>query len=241
MTTSGTYTFSPSVGDVINDVLDTLRITQEGVNASAYDIAKVTRRLDYILKAWVDQGIPIWSKFAYTVPIVTNKAQYSVGPGMDIVTPPLVDILNVRYVYSTGEYIVLTKISRMDYQNYSLPASQGVPNSYYLDNQLGKILLNLYPVPQDTADSLFIDTQRYLQDAGATTNTLDLPVQWARALMWNTCQELLSSYEQPTERVQYIMKMAMDSLDLARSGAGESADLFIYPDCRFESDQYTGS
>lgn len=240
MATSETYSFNPSVGDIVADVLDTLRITQEGVSASTYDTAKVVRRIDYLLKAWVDLGIPIWTKVEVNVPLIANKRQYTVGVGADINISNPVEFLTVRYIDSTGEQIMLTAVSRQDYQRYSLPNSGGVSNCWYYDKRLNSGILNLYPVPTNSADSLIIDTQRYLQDAGVTTNTLDLPVQWARALMWNACRELLSSYEQPAQRSQYIILMAKESLDLARSNAGEVASLYLYPDTRGESEDFYG-
>lgn len=245
MTTSQTYSFSPTVADIISDAMDILRIVQEGQQATPATIAKFRRGLEYILKRLSIQMVPIWSRYRVIVPIVANRNPYTVGAGLNIDIGPSstvgnsrlpVNIYRIMYKYaaSDGLEFELTPLGRSEYWQYALKASSGVPNSWYYEKLLDSGNLNLYPVPDNTStgDYLYIDVQRYLYDAGIDTNTLDMPVEWCAHLKWALASEMLCNYEQPSQRTQLIVMKVKETYDIAMLGNGDTSSIWFLPDTR---------
>lgn len=251
MSSSGAYSFSPTFLTCINKALRILKVTQQGQQSGTYQnaLASAQEAGEIILIQWATTKIPVWSKFWFTKEITTaNYNPYSVGPGRDIdlsnASPSLapVDILKCYYVYSTsGVRIELNCIADLDYSNYSLPQSFGIPNSFYYMKQQainnGSYgLLNFYPIPDATSvgDSFSIQFQRYLYSGGVTSNNLDFPLEFYRPFAWAIAREIMLEYEQSKERrdeIREAYRTAMEDAELANTDGGSA---FFIPDTRYE-------
>jgi hypothetical protein len=94
----------------------------------------------------------------------------------------LTTILNVIefFVGNTPQEIPLAKINRDDYTNLPNKSFTGRPVQFWYDKQRGLPNIILWPVPnlQFSFSQITTWTQRYVQDVGRLTDTLDLPQGW---------------------------------------------------------------
>jgi hypothetical protein len=249
MTISQTYSFSPSVSDILLGALRILRVVQEGQDPSPYMMANARQALEFVIKRMSIDRVPIWTRYTIIVPIVPGRNPYTVGSGLNINIGPSgtvgptktpVNIFRVNYKYSLdGQEVKLEPLGRQDYLDYALKSSSGVPNSWYFEKYPDNGNLYLYPVPDstNTGDYLIMDVQRYIYDAGVDTNTLDMPLEFNHYLKWAVAEELLCEYEQPKQREDRISAKSRELYEIVCMSNGDTASIYFQPDTRWEYPQ----
>ena len=80
MATSGTTTFTVTRDQIIEAALRSLAVLEEGAQPSATSIENASFSLNLILKKWQSEGIKIWTIKEYTLPLVPNQTNYTIGP-----------------------------------------------------------------------------------------------------------------------------------------------------------------
>lgn len=81
MTTSGTTTFNETRDQLISDALGLLAVLAAGETAQSADITFCAQQLNSMVKAWVAQGIHLWTEESGTVFLVNGQAQYNLQAG----------------------------------------------------------------------------------------------------------------------------------------------------------------
>lgn len=250
-TTTGTInTFTVSVGTVITDALEDLRVIMDGQTPTAGDFTKGIRKINFLLKRWATKGALLWCRDWIQVPLVVNQFRYTIGPGGDVDTYRPLRAFPGTYIRQTCGTntpidIPMTMLSRVDYDYMSQKGMLGVPNSWYFDAQMApsplqaydpassKVVLYVWVAPEDSTRTVFLDVQRPIQDVTATTDLIDLPEEWYDTLSL-TCQAAMAdAFEVPEPRVTRVKREAKDALEeLADWGATEQAPLQMTPDWR---------
>ncbi len=80
MTTSGSYDYNQTRDQIISDALQLLNILAAGETATANDITFCANALNKMVKAWMGQGIHLWTEEEGTIYLVNGQTQYSL-PG----------------------------------------------------------------------------------------------------------------------------------------------------------------
>lgn len=143
-------------------------------------------------------------------------------------------VLDVREFY-IGELlneIPVAKINRDDYANLPNKYFQGRPVQFYYDKQRDEPLLQLWPSPSDefTFSQLVLYTQRYVQDVGSLTQTLDIPQRWFRAVVLNLAKDLCGEIPEVDPGLwPGIAQEAMDKLREAWDSETDSSPSYILP------------
>lgn len=80
--------------------------------------------------------------------------------------------------------IPLAKINRDDYANLPNKWFQGRPVQFWYNKQIAQPVLVLWPTPslQFTYSQIILYTQRYVQDVGTLTQTIEIPQRWFEAI-----------------------------------------------------------
>lgn len=230
MPSSGLNIFTISPGDMISDVLRSIRVNMEGKDASDAQFANAQGIMNMFLKEWTTSGLKLWTYVEVPVPMVANKYVYNIGgPYGDVVLPytPL-------RLFETGNYISQTingapfntplrLISRQEYLQFGAPASVGVPNSIYYNPgiifgpdqtktaaSLGYGTLSVYVAPSDSSRTIVCNAQRPIQDVtSATAQEFDVPAEWFMAIRSALRYHLGDYYEVPEDRLKrYASEMA---------------------------------
>lgn len=128
---------------------------------------------------WIDvQGIP-------EVGVLYVRLQASGGTTLNV----------TEFVTGASpQEIPIAKINRDNYSNYPNKWFQGRPLEFWYNKSIPQPTLTLWPSPllQYTYAQIVLDTQRYVQDVGTLTQTLEVPQRWFLAILTRLAKDLMS-------------------------------------------------
>lgn len=81
MATSGSYNYSQTRVDVINDAFQLLGVYGVGRTTSAEDMTFANSLLNKMIKAWGTKGLHLWAKTEGVLYLTPNVAEYTIGNG----------------------------------------------------------------------------------------------------------------------------------------------------------------
>ena len=143
------------------------------------------------------------------------------------------DILNVTYRqnYNTTNQsdIGLTKVARDAYSATANKTSKGTPSQFWVQRFIDKVTITIYPLPNATAASNFLNVYyvRRIQDAGAYTNASDTPFRFVPCMVSGLSYYLAMKFA--PQRVQEMKLLYEDELARALSEDGSAASTYITP------------
>lgn len=176
MTTSGTYVFNPSLGEMV-----LFSYMNAGVKATALvaeHMFSARMATNLMLARWSNQGVNLWTVDLVTVPLVQGTATYNVDPSTIMVLDAYMS--TVQGTVSTDRPIL--PVSRTEYATYPNKAQQGFSTVYWFDRLLAPTI-TLYPVPDGTsATYLKYYRCRQMQDSNFTGGqNVEIPYRYLEA------------------------------------------------------------
>lgn len=124
----------------------------------------------------------------------------------------------------------LSSISRQEYFNLSNKASDGDINQYYYDPQLTNGVLYVWPLVTDVANVLKLTVYDPVNDLDATTDNIDVPVEWMRSLKFLLAEDLMLEHPVSSDRARWISAKAKDAKDVVMGWDVETASVFMAAD-----------
>lgn len=193
MATSGTYTFALNRDQLIAAALRlTTRFASEDV-IPADDIANCAQALNVVCKEMATDGIPLWCTVTVPVTCVVGQAAYNLSSSSATKLPlRIVD----GWVNTGASDVMMTQVSRSDYEAIGNKTASGVPNQYWYDPQLSGGIVTVYNVP-DSAYKMKFAIQRQVQDVNLATENPDFPQEAYRLLKWALADEIALEYGTP--------------------------------------------
>lgn len=176
MTTSGTYTFDPSLGELTLFAFNLCQLRNTSLTQEHMQSARVATNL--MLSTWSNMGVNLWAVDLVTTPVVQGQATYAV----DSNTVMILDAYMVTSQSGSSIDRIILPVSRSEYATYPNKEQQGFPTVFWFDRLINPTV-TLWPVPDGTStSSLKYYRVRRLQDAGMTNaQTVDIPYLWLEA------------------------------------------------------------
>ena len=174
MATSGSFTPN-STFDILNIVEEAYERIGKEVR-TGYDMRSARRSLDLLTKEWANKGVNLWT-------IEEQSAAISAGTASLTLDADLIDTLEVSWRTGTGTTQNDRAMQRISVREWSHTANKnatGSPTLYWV-NRIDPPVIHMWPVPAE-AGTLLYYTMRHLEDAGAYTNTMDIPPRFLPAL-----------------------------------------------------------
>lgn len=223
MATSGTYTFNPSVADLVLESFDRIGIRGPDLKAEHLQSARMSVNLE--LQMWPNKGINLFAVDLHD-PIVLTP-----GVSEYLPDPETVSMLDtyIRVSYNGQENDrILTPIGRQDWANIPNKAQQGFPNSFWFERTITP-KIHLWLVPDDTATYvLYFYRVRQIQDANLSGGEApDVQLRFADALAANLTARLAEKYAPP--RLAEKQALAKVAWDLAYTEDREAVNVSISP------------
>jgi hypothetical protein len=163
MTTSGTYNFSMDIDEVIQEAMEMIG----GEQTLGHDPKSARRSINLLLQDWQNRGVLLWTANTTTVSVSTSVTAYALASST-------VDILEV-VVNRDNTDIQLERISMEEYLKIPRKGQTGRSTQYAIRRDRGNPTLYLWPVPENTTDTLKIEQVRYLQDVNkSAVQTADI-------------------------------------------------------------------
>lgn len=118
-----------------------------------------------------------------------------------------------RKTFGVDSEIEVTPFSRFDYFNQPNKETQGTVVKYYYSPQLGNGRFYVWQTASSVNDFVRITYERPIEDIDDKTNTLDMPVEWTQAIIYNLAARLSDDYDAPAAKVQSVLAKAAVFLD----------------------------
>lgn len=243
MATSGITTYTATRDQVISYALRKLGVLELGITANATEVTNAATALDMMIKSWITKGIKLWTIQEVIVPLTASTTSYIIGPTGASPTPVVIADKPMKLMQAwlrktantPDTDIPLQVLSQQEYNQLGSKFSTGTSNSVYLQVGRDTSTLYVYLTPDATTvadNDIYLVTQRTIQDAGTSGQTLDFPSEWLYALGWNLAAELSTDYGVEPERISYIEMKAMKALTEVEEFDSEYNSIYFSPEIR---------
>jgi len=149
--------------------------------------------------------------------ITADSAQY--GPFTEIVEAVLRN--------SDSQDIPMNSMTEAEYMVIGGKGSTGTPRKYLFIKGIDKVVIKLNIIPSVTTSTLVLVVRRQIEDFDANTNTVDMPVEWYRAMKFNLALEIAPEYEADVSKT--LAYLATDSLQRALDFEPEDTVTYFQP------------
>ena len=223
MTTSGTYDFNPSLGELTLYAYNLAGLRNTSVLQEHMEAARMATNM--MLSRWSNQGVNLWKVDLVTVPLVEAQTTYTVDSNT-------VMILDAYVVIDNGLSApidrIISPISRTEYASYPNKEQQGFTTTFWFDRLLSPTV-TLWPVP-DGSSAQYLKYYRVvrLEDAAFTNGqTVDIPYLWFEAFADGLAYRLARVWNPPM--APGLKMLADESYQIAASQNIEQAQQYISP------------
>ena len=216
MATSGTTTFNITIDEVIEEAYERCGVRTN----SGHDIKSARRSLNLLFSEWGNRGINLWKVKSETLTLVNGTATYNTPSDCN-------DVLEAVVTTTGGTQQTLTKISRSEYIAIPNKTDTGTPSQYYVNRQLTPTI-SLYLAPDTSAvTNIFYYYLARIEDAGAYTNTTDMPFRFYPCMVSGLAFYL--SQKIAPDRIQALKLLYEDELKRALDEDGQRTSVYITP------------
>jgi len=194
MTSSGTYNFSVSNGEVVLAAFERIKIFAPSLRIEHLQTAR--RELNFLLGEASNKQVNLWKVDKVSVPLINGQTTYPVDPRTVMILDAW--ITTGTNSPTSANDIYITPISRTEYASFSNKNTPGRPTCYWFDRLISPTV-TLWPVP-DQNNNYTLNYYRciQMQDANlAGGETPDLPYLWLDWFVAGMAHRLARPYSTP--------------------------------------------
>lgn len=221
MTTSGTTSFNPSLGELTIYAFGLCGLRPAALLQEHMQSARMAANL--LLGRWSSVGVNLWKVDLQTITLSQGTATYSVPAN----TIAILDAYATET--STGQDInrILTPISRSEYASYPNPQQQGAVTVFWFDRLLSPSV-TFFQTPDGTIPTVSYYRVSQIQDANFTSGqTVELPVYFLEAFAFGLAQRLAMVWA--PEKAVMLKTMADEAFAIAADQNTENAQFYVSP------------
>ena len=223
MTTSGTYTYNPSLGELTLFAYNLAGVRNTALVQEHMEAARMAANL--MLASWSNRGVNLWAVDLVTVPLVAGQSTYNVD-GDTVV------MLDAYMVIDNGNADpidrIILPISRTEYASYPNKEQQGFTTVFWFDRLIAPTV-TLWPVPDGTsAQYLKYYRVRRIQDSNLQGGqNVEIPYLWLDAFAYGLASRLAQIWNPPL--IQMLKPLADEAYQVAADQNVETAATYISP------------
>lgn len=223
MTTSGTYAFNPSLGELTLYAYNMAGMRNTALLQEHMQAAKMATNM--MLASWANQGVNLWAVDLISVPLVQGQATYNVDGNTVMILDAYMEIDNGA---SQPIDRIILPISRTEYASYPNKEQQGFTTTFWFDRLISPTI-TLWPVPDGTsAQYLKYYRVRQIQDANFISGqTVEIPYLWLEAFADGLAFRLAKIWN--PQIAPALKAVADQSYDIAARQNVEQAQQYISP------------
>ena len=222
MATSGTYNFSPGLGELTLYAYNLIGVRNTAVLQEHMEASRMATNM--MLSRWANQGVNLWAVDLITTPLVAGQKTYAVDSNTVVMLDAYIETID-----GSSQPIdrLILPISRTEYASYPNKDQEGFTTTYWFDRLLSPTV-TLWPVPDGTTTSLKYYRVRQIQDANLTSNqNVEIPYLWLEAFAYGLAQRLAIIWA--PDKVAILKPMADEAYQIAADQNVEQASQFISP------------
>jgi hypothetical protein len=214
MTTSGTKSFDLDVTEYIEEAFERCGLEVR----TGYDLRTAKRSLNLMLAEWANRGLNQWTIARTTVSLMAGTREYMLGA-------ETIDVLSAVLRRDNTDFAI-DRVSRDADLNIPNKSTQGRPSQFFVERSINPVL-KVWPTPDRSTDVVILDRLVRMDDAGAQTNTLDMPFRFYPALAAGLAYYI--SLKRAPDRTQMLKALYEDEMERAMSEDRDRASLQIEP------------
>jgi hypothetical protein len=218
MATSGTYTFSMDVDEVIQEAMEMVG----GEQTLGEELRSARRSINLILQDWQNRGIQLWTIDTTTVSVTTSVETYTLGAENIDVLEAVVNRSNID--------LQLERITMEEYLKIPRKGQTGRPTQYAVRRERDQSKVYLWPMPENNTDTIKFETVRYMQDINKSAQTPDISRRFLPCLTAGTAYFM--SMKRPgveAGRIAMLKQEYEERLARAQEEDRERSNLVIRP------------
>ena len=223
MTTSGTYTFNPSLGELTLHAFNLIGLRNTSLTQEHMQSSLIATNL--MLANWSNRGVNLWAVDLVTVPLVAGQATYNVDANTVVILDAYMQTDN-----GSGDPIdrIILPVSRTEYASYPNKEQQGFTTTFWFDRLIAPTV-TLWPVPDGTsAQYLKYYRVRQIQDSNLQGGqNVEIPYLWLDAFATGLAERLSRIWN--PQLVQITKPLADEAYKIAADQNVETAQQYISP------------
>ena len=188
-------TASTTAQTIINGALRLLQVASTDVVLTADEANDALESLNQMIDGWSNESLMLYHVQREQFTCIPSLNPHTIGNGGNFNTAVPVHIEAATVSVNGVDYPII-QIEYDDYAVIKLKTLQNVyPEYMYFDRNspiLGEVYM--YPVPS-TASTITLYSRKALTQFASLTDTMDLPVGYARALKYSLAVELAPEYQ----------------------------------------------
>jgi hypothetical protein len=234
MTTSNETIWDMPFTDAIEEAYDRAVGQDMGGPRSGYDMRGARRSINLLLSDWSNRGVNLWTISERTQALTFNVGSYDLTAvsGNDIV-----DV--IEQVVQIPTAVSGPNVSRLNMSRVSIstqatrtnPNITGRPTEVWYDRRTDGVTAHIWPLPDATGSYTLVYTVlRRMDDAGAYTDTADMPYRFLPAFIAGLAF-YIAQKKQPAN-TELLMRLESDyekTWTRASEEDREKAPLYITP------------
>lgn len=222
MATSGTYSFSMDIDEVIQEAMEMI-----GGEATLGEEPRSARRsINLLLQDWQNRGIQLWTIGTTAVTVTTSVTSYTLGAEN-------IDVLEA-VVNRSGTDIQLERISMEEYMKVPRKGQTGRPTQFAVRRGRDTATVYLWPIPENSTDTIKFEVVSYIQDVTRSSQTADVSRRFLPCLTAGTAYFM--SMKRPgvdAGRIQMLKQEYEERLLRAQEEDKERASIYMRPRLRY--------
>ena len=223
MTTSGTYTYNPSIGETILYAFNLCQVRSTSIAQEHLNSAR--QAMNMMLSRWSNMGVNLWKVDTETITLVEGQSTYPVPAD----TVMILDMYARTPSGTTNTDRIMMPVSRSEYASYPNKLQQGFPTVFWFDRLISPTV-TVWPVPDGSGSPTTITYYRVTQVQDANLpggETIDVPYRWLDAFA-NGLAYYLARIWQP-QLVGQLKQEADEAYMIAANQDTENVSVFISP------------
>lgn len=227
-----TTTYSTTRDKLISGALRVIGVVAQGETPTATQIDEGAEALNYLVKAWQADGMPLWALKQTDIPLTASTSTYRLGVGQAVDIAKPLRIIQTWFHNGTSNIdIPMLILTRDEYNRLGNKTALGQPVQFYYDVQNTYGDLHVFPVPDviasDPANSVRISYQRPFEDFNNASDTPDFPQEWFLPLKFGLAEVLAPEYGVPLEQYGYLRKVTKEYKDAALNMGIEEGSFYF--------------
>lgn len=222
MTTSGTTTFNPDVGELMEEAFERAGLESR----TGYDIRSARRSLNFLMAEWANKGLNLWTVQTGTITCIPGQKEYNLPTDC-------VDIIeHVRRTTINGQSTDLTmsRISVSSYAQIVNKDNSGPPIQIYVARKINPTI-TLWPVPDSaTTYTIVFWYMKRGDDAGRSNAlTMEIPFRFYNALVSGLAYNIALKHPEVADRLDLLKGLYDEAFALAAEEDRDRASIRLVP------------
>lgn len=228
MTTSGTTFFNLQFTEAIEEAGERAGFEVR----DGYSMRTARRSINLMLSDWSNRGMNAWEISERSIPLIYATASYSLTPTNNDVIDVIEQTVSVPNTSGTNlARLNLTRVSISTQATRVNPNIQGRPTEVWYDRSTSGVTAHIWPLPDATGSYvMYYTVLRRLDDAGAYTNTADIPFRFLPPFISGLAYYLAEKKRQDDPNlIQRLQQRYESDWQLAADNDRERATLSLVP------------